>query len=295
MGRFLNPFTDIGFKKIFGQEIHKDLLIDFLNQLLRGERTIVDLEYMDKEVVPEYEGDRSSIFDIYCRTDAGEYIIVEMQNQMQDFFSSRAVYYMARSIARQGERGSNWRFRLDAVYGIFFMNFSHESVMPRKFRTDVILADKADFRLFSDKLRMIFLQLPEFRFDETECNTDFERWIYILKHMETLNRMPFTRNAVFKKLESIMDIASLSKEEREKYDATIDAYRDHLAVLAFAEKEGLQKGMQQGIQKGMQKGLREGEAKKQLEIARNLRQMGLSDNQIATATGLTLEQVKELV
>ena len=152
------------------------------------------------------------------------------------------------------------------------MNFAHERVMPRKFRTDVILSDRESARLFSDKIRMIFLQLPEFRAGEQECNTDFERWMYILKHMESLNRMPFTRNAVFKKLESIMDIASLSKDEREKYDATIDAYRDNLAVLAYAEKEGA--------------------AKKQLEIARNMKLKGFSVEDIAEMTGLTPEQVR---
>ena len=88
MGKFINPFTDVGFKKIFGQEVSKDLLIDFLNDLLVGERSIKDITFLDKELLPEYMGDRGVIYDIYCTTEAGEHIIVEMQNRQQTNFRS---------------------------------------------------------------------------------------------------------------------------------------------------------------------------------------------------------------
>ena len=294
MSRFINPFTDVGFKKIFGQEIHKDLLIDFLNQLLAGEKEIVDIEYLDKELVPEYDGDRSTIFDIYCKTEKGEHIIVEMQNQMQEYFGDRALYYLSRSFARQGEKGAKWLFDLKAVYGIFFMNFSHEKVMPRKFRTDIILADKDTKQQFTDKLRMIFLQLPEFKVEEEECKTNFQRWIYILKHMESLNRMPFTRNAVFERLAKIMDIASLSKEERDKYDATIDAYRNHLAVMDFATKEATRKGMKEGMKEGIKEGIKEGQYSTRLETARNMKKDNMPVELISKYTGLTPEEIEKI-
>ncbi len=87
MGKFINPFTDVGFKKIFGQEVSKDLLIDFLNDLLVGERSIKDITFLDKELLPEYMGDRGVIYDIYCTTEAGEHIIVDkMQNRQQTNF-----------------------------------------------------------------------------------------------------------------------------------------------------------------------------------------------------------------
>lgn len=91
MGKYINPFTDYGFKKIFGQELSKDLLIDFLNDLLEGERVITDLTFLNNEQLPEWEDARALIYDIYCTTDTGEKIIVEMQNKSQVHFKERAL------------------------------------------------------------------------------------------------------------------------------------------------------------------------------------------------------------
>ena len=140
MARFINPFTDVGFKRIFGQAIHKELLIDFLNDLLVGEKRITDITFLDKDLLPDFSGDRGVIYDIYCTNEDGEQFIVEMQNREQTFFRERALYYLSRAIARQGERGAEWKFNLKAVYGIFFMNF-HLSHSPGKFRTDIVLSD----------------------------------------------------------------------------------------------------------------------------------------------------------
>lgn len=106
MARFINPFTDVGFKRIFGQAIHKELLIDFLNDLLVGEKRITDITFLDKELLPDFSGDRGVIYDIYCTNEDGEQFIVEMQNREQTFFRERALYYLSRAIARQGERGA---------------------------------------------------------------------------------------------------------------------------------------------------------------------------------------------
>ena len=115
MARFINPFTDVGFKRIFGQEINKDLLIDFLNGLLEGEKHIVDIRFLDKEVLPAFAQDRGVIYDVYCTNESGEQFIVEMQNRPQVNFRERALYYLSRAVARQGERGADWQFRLSAV------------------------------------------------------------------------------------------------------------------------------------------------------------------------------------
>ena len=286
MAHFINPFTDVGFKKIFGQEMTKDLLIDFLNDLLVDEKNIRDIHFLDKELLPEFMGDRGVIYDIHCTTESGEQFIVEMQNRQQINFRERALYYLSRTISHQGERGTDWKFSLKAVYGVFFINFRLDD-SPHKLRTDVVLADRDTHEQFSDKMRFIFIELPAFTKEEEECETDFERWIYVLKNMETLKRLPFkARKAVFEKLEKIVDIASLSKEEREKYDASIKVYRDTLATMEYAEVKGLEKGRAEGIA--------EGEKKKQLEVARNLKQMGLSAEVIAKGTGLTTEEIEKL-
>ena len=286
MRRFINPFSDVGFKKIFGQEINKELLIEFLNDLLEGEKRIEDIRFLDKESLPLYENDRTGIYDISCQTEAGEHFIVEMQNIRQVHFSERALYYLTRALAYQGEKSAHWQFELNAVYGVFFMNFRLNG-RPGKLRTDVVLTDRETHEQFSDKLRFIFLELPSFRKEEEECETDFERWIYVLKNMETLKRIPFkARKSVFEKLEKIADLSSLSKAERIKYDASIKAYRDHLATIAYGKEEGKVEGRSEGRV--------EGERNKQIEIARKLKAKGLSIDLISETTGLSAEEVGKL-
>ena len=294
MAKFINPFTDVGFKRIFGQEINKDLLIDFLNALLQGERQVQDIHFLDKELLPEFEKDRGLIYDIYCTDARGEQFIVEMQNKEHVNFRERTLYYLSQAVARQGERGADWKFELKAVYGVFFLNFRLTN-LPRKLRTDIVLSDRDTHELFTDKMRFIFLELPSFTKEESECETDFERWIYVLKNMETLQRLPFkARNAVFQKLEQIVDIAAMSKEDRMKYDESIKVYRDQLAVMEFERQKGMAEGMAKGMEKGLAEGIAKGAHDKQLEIARNLRQMGLSAESIVRVTGLDADVVATL-
>ena len=109
---------------------------------------------------------------------------------------------------------------------------------PGKLHTDIVLSDRDTHEIFSDKLRFIFIELPAFTKEEEKCITDFERWIYVLKNMKTLNRLPFkARKAVFEKTGKNHRLASLTKEEREKYDESIKVYRDQLVTIAFAKEK----------------------------------------------------------
>ena len=277
MGKFINPFTDIGFKRIFGQEFSKPLLLDFLNNLLKGERHITELQLLNNEQAAEYDGDRSPIYDVYCKTDTGEKIIVEMQNRDQPNFKERTLYYASESIARQGERGTEWDYGIKAVYLVAFINFWMDD--EQEFRTDVGLTDLKTGELFCDKLRLIYLQLPCFVKEADDCEDDFERWIYVLKNMDTLSRLPWAaQNAVFKRLEEIAEVSAMTKDERIKYDHALKVYRDTLNTYNGAE----------------QKGRAEGEYEKALAIARNLKTMGLSLTDIEKATGLTEEAINQL-
>lgn len=290
MGRFINPFTDMGFKRIFGQEVNKNLLIDFLNDLLEGEKRIVNITFLDKEQLATAADDRSCIYDIYCENENGERFIVEMQNRGHRNFKERAIYYLSRTIANQGRKGPDWMFDLKAVYGVFFMNFHLESRQTR-FRTDVSLCDLRTNEPFSDKMRFIFLDLPAFTKDEETCETDFERWIYVLKNMEILQRMPFkARKSVFEELEKIADISALSKEDQEKYEHIIKVYRDNLATEQWAletgEKKGHEKGLQEGIQIGREEGL--------LDAARGMKTKGYPLEDIVQITGLSPKEIQAL-
>ena len=189
MGKFINPFTDVGFKRIFGQEFSKPVLIAFLNGLLIGERRIVDVKFLDKEKLGLSDGNRSLIYDIYCETEGGEKIIVEMQNKYQPYFKNRSIYYLSRSIVEQGERGSGWGYDVKAVYLVAFLNFKLNDISS-EFRTDVALMDMKRHTLFSDKVRLTYLQLPYFTKEADDCENIFERIIYVLKNMDILQRMP---------------------------------------------------------------------------------------------------------
>jgi len=286
MTRFINPFTDMGFKRIFGQEISKDLLIDFLNDLLEGERTIVELQFMDKEQVPDSVERRGIIYDVYCTTDTGEKIIVEMQNKRQESFKERALYYLSNAIVRQGEKGTKWKYEIKAVYGVFLMNFKLETVCEQV-RRDIILINRQTGELFIDKMRFIFLELPSFGKEEEACENNFERWIYVLKNMEVLKRMPFkAQKSVFTKLEEIADLTQLSREDRMKYDKALKVYRDDYAVMECAKKEGRDEGITEGMEKGMKT--------KATSIAKAMKSDGVDIERISLYTGLSNDEIEKL-
>ena len=307
MGRFINPFTDMGFKRIFGQEVSKNLLIDFLNDLLEGEKRIVNITFLDKEQPGITVDDRSCIYDIYCENENGEKFIVEMQNRGHQNFKERAIYYLSKSISNQGEKGGKWLFDLKAVYGVFFMNFHFEGQKHKRLRTDVTLWETQTGKPFSDKMRFIFLDLPAFTKDEESCETDFERWIYILKNMEILQRMPFkARKSVLEELERLSELAAFSKEDRERYDESVKIYRDNLATeqwaLEMGEKkgrqigleEGIQIGQKRGIQIGQKRGIQIGREEGMLDAARGMKTKGYPLEDIAQITGLSMEEIQKL-
>ena len=287
MSRFINPFTDVGFKKIFGQEVNKDLLLSFLNNLLMGERVINDLRFLDKEQMPEMGSSRELVFDVFCETSDGENIIVEMQLKGQDYFKDRAIFYMSQGIIRQGVQGRKWNYKVHSVYGVFIMNFRDEDYFKGKFRTDVGLLDMRTHELFSDRIRMIFLQMPCFLKEASQCRTLFDRWIYVLKNMEVLERMPWeARIAVFKKLADVASTAALTPEERDKYEYSLKKIRDELSIMSHERKQGIKQGREEGI--------KEGEKNARLTIAQHLKEKGIDASLIAETTGLSIEEINDL-
>jgi predicted transposase/invertase (TIGR01784 family) len=278
MEKRINPFSDFGFKLIFGRKVTKEFLIDFLNSILKGERVITDLHYLDKEQVKRNVDDRSLIYDVYCETDNGENIIVEMQNHKQAYFKDRTLHYLARSISEQAKTGEDWEYKMTPVYCIALLNFKSDD-MPKKFRTDVMLADIDTHEVFTKQARLVYLQLPYFNKREEECVTELDQWIYNLLHMERLEKLPFAlQGNVFQKLDKVTNVASLSKEERREYEIAWKQYRDTMSVFAAERQDGIQEGIQ----------------KEKLQIARNLKAMGLSIEAIQQATNLSKEEIQAL-
>lgn len=280
MGRYVNPFTDTGFKILFGQEPSKPLLIDFLNNLLEGEETITDVTFLDKEKPRIYKKDRGLIYDILCETVKNDKIIVEMQNRSQEYFVERSIYYTSQAIARQGIRG-DWDFNFHAVYFIAFMNFTLDA-LP-EFRTDVQLCDTKTHKVISHKMKYVYLQLPRFEKTEAECKTNFDRWIYIFKNMATLERIPWAqKDSIFSQLGKFAQIANLSESQRRKYDKDLKIYRDSVNVLNYAQKQAHEQG------------LAEGRAEEKINIALKLKKAGADIALIILSTGLSEEEIEKL-
>jgi predicted transposase/invertase (TIGR01784 family) len=297
-------------------------LIDFLNSLLKGERIITDLQYLDKEQAKQSVEERTIIYDIFCKTDNGDQIIVEMQNCSQPYFQDRSIFYLSKAIAEQGVPGSGWKYDISAVYCISLLNETAPEI-PQKFRTDVMLSDIETSKIFSDKVRLVYLQLPFFDKKEDECVTNLDKWIYNLKHMERLTQLPFGADGgVFKLLDEVTDVDSLNKEERREYEHTLKVFRDLRGAMDGADlkgfrrgmEEGMQKGMEKGIQKGMekgiqkgmeegmqkgmekgiQKGIQKGMEKGILQTARNMKALGISIDTIKQVTHLTDEEIQSI-
>jgi predicted transposase/invertase (TIGR01784 family) len=172
--KYINPFTDFGFKRLFGSEPNKDLLIDFLNQLLPSHHKIAQLTYADKEHLPLTEYERKAIFDIYCQNEKGERFIVEIQKAKQHYFKDRSVYYTSFPIQKQARTGL-WDYQLSAVYTVGILDFVFEEDKDSKEIMHFVQLKDQENRVFYDKLTFIYLEMPKFSKTESELETEFDK------------------------------------------------------------------------------------------------------------------------
>lgn len=285
MTKYLNPFTDFGFKNLFGKDYSKDVLIDFLNELysdLNGMNRIVDITYTDKEKIRLTKFGKTVIYDIHCLTDTNQQLIIEMQVNSQSHFVSRAIYYLCRAVSEQGEMGDNWKYGFSPVYGIYFTDFK-VSDMPEKVKTHVKLCDVDNGKPMSNKICLSFIQLPYFIKEKEACKTGFDQWIFVLKNLETMETMPFTEvKAIFANVRDISDYRRLDPEQREEYDDALKRYRDHQCVMDAAREEGIRIGIEKGIGIGIEK------------VAKQMKALGLDGATISMSTGLSISEIDAL-
>lgn len=285
-GRYLNPLTDYGFKRIFGD---KDIMMAFLTDLLNPESPIQDIEFLDKDLVGDTDVQRGVIYDLRCKTEDGSEFIVEMQNSSQDNFSDRILYYLSRSISTQQHKGNvDWRFRLAPVYGIFFLNFQLKGLKPQSIRTIELKVSETG-ELFSDKMKAYTLELSDYRGKPTEYpKSRIEYWLYNLVNMETMTTaLPFqNEQPIFMKMGGISEYAHLNDEERRKYDKSLDDYRTTLSVMDHQRSEGRAEGLAEGQVKGAKN--------MAIESARKMKQDGMPAELIQKYTGLTSDEIENL-
>jgi predicted transposase/invertase (TIGR01784 family) len=273
--RYINPFTDYGFKRLFGEEPNKDLLIDFLNVLLKEEQgEIIDLTYLKTEHLGSTELDRKAIFDLYCENSKGEKFIVELQKTKQNFFKDRTVYYATFPIREQAKR-TDWNFELKAVYtiGILDFVFDEDKNEPLKYRYDIKLSDIETKKVFYEKLTFIYLEMPKFNKTIEQLESRFDKWLFVLKNLHKLDRVPDKlRESIFEKLFETAEIAKFNPAQIQSYEDSLKYYRDLKNSLDTARDEGIEEG--------------------KLLVAKNALKQGYSIEAIMSLTGLSVFQIK---
>jgi predicted transposase/invertase (TIGR01784 family) len=274
--KYINPFTDFGFKKLFGSEYNKELLIDFLNQVLGERERIQDLTYLNTEKGGKTEWDRKAVFDLYCENERGEKFIIELQNVAQLYFKDRSIFYASFPIQEQAPKGKDWDYYLKAVYTIGILNFSFPDQSSReRYLREIQLIDKDTLEVFYNKLTFIYLEMLKFRKAEQELVTHFDKWMYVLKNLPKLGERPAKlQEKIFDKLFTQAEIAKLTPEDMRTYEESLKTYRDNYSILETAKKEGRQE--------------------ERMEIAREMKKEGLSIEQVARITGLSIEQIEKL-
>ena len=215
-GVYIDPLSDFGFKRLFGD---KELMINFLNSVLKIKDNIEDLHYSNTVRTGISKDDRSIIFDLLCTTGKGERIIVEMQTMPHDNYKERTVYYASRLIQEQAKRGKEWNFSLKGVYSVNIVNFCvDEELSEKSYLSHIQLMYKDILRVYYDKLTIVYLELPRFTKKENELKTNVEQWTYALKYLPKLDRLPANlRNKVFEKFFELARIAKMSKKEQNAY------------------------------------------------------------------------------
>ena len=174
MDKFINPFSDYGWKKIFGSEVSKDLIISFLNEVIQQE-VIVDITFRNVEMLGLKQDQRRAIFDIFCENEKGEVFIVEMQKSRQKYFSDRVLYYASFAIQQQSmivkERlekepdevvRKRWNYQISKVYVVCILNYVMDPSRPDKYRWDVVRMDRELKQPFSETLNEIYIEMQKF-------------------------------------------------------------------------------------------------------------------------------------
>ena len=281
--KYVNPLTDFGFKKLFGEEPHKELLISFLNTLLPEKHQIQDLQYTRNEQQGAAAMDRKAIFDLSCTSPSGERFIVELQKAKQNYFKDRSVYYATFPIQEQAQRG-DWDFKLSAVYTVGILDFVFEEDRAEKNDNVVHTVQLKDQfgEVFYDKLTFIYLTLPNFKKTLDELETAQDKWFYIFRHLHEMDEIPeVLQEQIFLKLFDAAQLACFDPAERTAYENSLKYYRDLKNVTDTAWEEGKEEGREEGREEAS------------LEVAKKLLNH-LDDADIAEATGLSVAKVAEL-
>ena len=268
MERYINPFVDYGFKKLFATEANKEFLISFLNAIIEDTKDpIVDLYYKNVEQIGEFNGTRTNYFDVYCETKSERQFIVEMQNTWKPFFKDRTVYYAAKPIRDQGlreielgekEEGSmgadedkhTWDYRLNEVYLIAIMNFTFPK---REYKSDsyfhkIMLSDVDDHHVFYDKLTFYYVEMPKLKKIQLKLNTLRDKWLYALYHLWQHDYYPNELNEdLFRRFYEQAEYAHFTPNQQLTYERSRKVYLDTINGIEGGRIMGREEGREEGV------------------------------------------------
>ena len=279
--RYISLLTDFGFKRIFGTDPNKELLINFLNSLFDGEEVIKDVKYLNSENVGDVYTERKAIFDVYCENEKGEKFIVEMQNAYQTYFKDRSLFYSTFPIREQAPKGSDWNFCLKKVYVVALLNYkmSDEAFDSSDTIHTIALMDTKTNKVFNAKLMFKYVEVGRFDKTDEELTSLSDKWMYVLKNLSRLDNRPAAlREKIFSKLFAAASVARFTPTELREYEDSLKAYRDIKNSLDTAKEEGREEGREQ----------------RNIEIAKKMLAAGMDIDIIINMTDLSKDEIEKL-
>jgi predicted transposase/invertase (TIGR01784 family) len=304
MNIFFDPYSDYGFKKLFGEEGSKDILIDFLNTMLPERHQITELTFSDKEIVPASMMDRKGSYDIYCTAVNQDRFIVEMQKARFPTFKERALIYSVWSLQNQIKRGEDWKKkkRFAAIYFVGILDFvfkeeldDNGNPIPNKLYTNVRLCDD-DGTLFYSGLTMKFLQMPLFKKTENELETHFDKWLYFLKNLPSFDHIPRILNEpIFSHAFDVAKLGNMAPEEREAYEKGFMDILAYFGAIEDGRETGKEEGKIKGREEGKIEGREEGKIEERIKVVKSMKAEGLTVETIARIIKLPIEKIEQLL
>jgi predicted transposase/invertase (TIGR01784 family) len=279
--KYINPFTDFGFKKIFGDQEDTELLESLINDILglKGEKKIKEIIFKNGELLPDSPEDRKAIFDLYCTDKEGNEFIVELQKVHQEHFQSRALYYTTFPIQEQALRGK-WNFSLTPIYFIGLLNFTIDKFKDKpNYLHHGKITDIKTKDVMYENLNMIYVEIPKLKKTKEELSNHLEWWLYTLQNLNQLQEIPpRLKGDIIEKAFDKAEFINLPKSEQDKYHKNLKVYRDLLNSIDTARTEGKI----------------EGEKAKAIEIAKKSLSENIDIKTIALITGLSIEEIEAL-
>ncbi|WP_395462915.1 Rpn family recombination-promoting nuclease/putative transposase [Wolbachia endosymbiont of Cantharis cryptica] len=303
ISKFLDPKLDLTFKKIFGTEKNKNILIHFLNDILGFTEIniIQEVEFLSTIMDPEIASDKQSIVDVLCRDSSGARYVIEMQLARDKGFEKRAQLYAAKAYSRQADKSGKY---ID-LKKIFFIAISNCNLFPEELdyiSSHTIRDEKTNGHYLKD-FQFIFIELPKFpKSREEQLESIVDRWLFFFKYADETTdedlRKIAEKSPIIKQAYDELDRFNWNEKDLVAYEERIMDLRKEEAILEYrldlAKEKGREEGMKEGMAKGMEEGREEGERKAKIAAAKNLLKAGISIDIIVETIGLSVDEIKKL-